>query len=204
MTPEEAQAMLAACICTGSLFAAAVLGAERLLTGRFGVLCIDSDTLVEVVLDQVINMCAWGILFLLGTSVCSAVFLERIEAPGDGTIIVVGIGCNLVAYFGWTWLVLLYRHLAMYRGVYRRLERARIWRDASRRIDWAIGSSTHVHEIEDEYDRLQAMRNELERDYSPVRFRIRSMKFTAAMLLVRVSAALGIMVLSVKLAGGAT
>jgi hypothetical protein len=203
MTPEEARAMLAACICTGSLFAACALGVLRLFIGQFGAMCVDTDTLGEFMLDQAIFMGAWVAMFLLGMSVCSMAFLGRSEVPGGDAIAGVGIASNLAAYFGLTWLLLLYRHFVMYHGVHRRLARAKMWRDASRRIDLAIGSSTHVQEIEDAYDKLYAMTTLLDNDYSPFRFKVRDARFTAGMVALRVSAALVIMLLSVKLAGGA-
>lgn len=76
-------------------------------------------------------------------------------------------------------------------------------RDVSRRIDWAIGSSTHVQELEDAYDKLNAMMISLDNDYSPFRFKTRDVRFTAGMAALRVSLAMVVALLARTMAGGA-
>lgn len=207
MTPEEVRAMFAASVCTGALLAAAVIGCIRLLSGGFGAISDDTYSMPGYFLDMGALLLVWAFLFLMGLAVCAG----GVEQKHEG-----GIPCGMlrasfcafnilgqvVVYFGVTSLVLMYRHFVMYNGVKRRLAEAAMWRKASRRIDWEIGSSTHVQEIEDEYEDLKAKCAELEHGYSPYHFEVRSWKFTMAMLLVRTAAALAVSEIAVRCIGG--
>lgn len=206
MTLEEARAYFIASTVTSALLAAAALGCVRLWAGVFGTLTDDVDGPITYIMDQVAGFIVWLLLFCIGMVVCTApVHAKDVpEHAIDDFFLVVCILGQAFVYFLGTAAVLVYRHFVMYHGVHRRLERAKVWRDASRRIDRAIGSSTHVKEIEDAYNRLYDMVSLLGTDYSPYRFKVGNWRFTAGMAALRVSSAIVVALMANMVAGGAT
>lgn len=193
--PEEARVAFAACSCVSALLAAAVLGVVRVCIGEFGAMDDCVHSVPAYIGDQACMLLCWLILFIIGM-MCSTAPIDPDDVQHGAISGWFLLGCvtwQALAYFGVTALVLLYRHLVMYAGIESKLADVTMRRKAARRIDWEIGSSAHVQELEDEYATLKSRVAEIDHYYyTPYRFEVKSWRFTASMFLIRVAAALAV------------